>query len=55
VKLRQEVGGVFVNLDLLAQSLGSLINEAAAEVFDAVRHPPAGSTFANHKTTSRLP
>lgn len=34
-KLRQEIGDVFVYLDLLAQSLGFNIAEAAVEVFNA--------------------
>jgi NTP pyrophosphatase (non-canonical NTP hydrolase) len=34
-KLRQELGDGFVYLDLLAQSLGFLISEAAVEVFNA--------------------
>lgn len=34
-KLRQELGDTFVYLDLLAQSLGFYINDAALEVFDS--------------------
>jgi NTP pyrophosphatase (non-canonical NTP hydrolase) len=35
VKLRNELGDAFVYLDLLAQSVGVAIEEAASEVFDA--------------------
>lgn len=34
-KLQQELGDVFVYLDLIAQSLGFLIGDAAVEVFNA--------------------
>lgn len=34
-KLRREIGDTFVYLDLLAQSLGFNIGDAAAEVFNA--------------------
>lgn len=34
-KLRKELGDVYVYLDLLAQSLGFCIGDAAVEVFDA--------------------
>lgn len=35
IQLRKELGDVFVYLDLMAQSLGFSIADAAAEVFDA--------------------